>query len=192
MNLLKNNYGGNMKQFVYLLTLSILMSILIGCGGSESISSTDEGDIPEWYLNHPEDPNYLFDARTAASRDMQLAVDKASADARAEIGRQVETKIQGMQKRFTEEIGSLDDPTLLEQYTQVVKTVVSLSLSGSKVIKKDIVKDGNNYRAYTLVQYPVGAANDAFVQQVKKHNELYTRFRSSEAFKELEEEVSKE
>ena len=56
---------------------------------------------------------------------------------------------------------------------------------------KELFKDGEIWRAYVLVEYPIGAANNAFVQQIKKQEELYTRFRSSETFKELEDEVKK-
>jgi hypothetical protein len=169
--------------------LSLL--ILINCSSNKDMSQTDAGDIPDWYLTPPEDPNYIFASKTATSQDMQLAIDKATTDARAEIGRTVELKLEGLQKRFDEEVGVRENATLLSQYTQATKTVVSTSLTGSQVKQNEIFKDGEIWRAYILVEYPIGAANDAFVQQIKKQEELYTRFRSSETFKELEDEVKK-
>jgi hypothetical protein len=122
---------------------------------------------------------------------MQLAIDKATTDARAEIGRTINLKLENLQKKFDEEVGVRENSTILQQFTQATKIVVSESLSGSQVKQKEISKDGEIWRAYVLVQYPIGAANDAFVQQIKKQEELYTRFRSSETFKELEDEVKK-
>lgn len=180
-----------MKQLYFFSVLILLALITVNCGGNKQISQTDEGDIPDWYLNAPTDPNYIFSARTATSTDMQLAVDKATTDGRAEVGRVVETKIEGLQKKFDEEVGTPDNATLLQQFTSAQKTVVSTSLSGSQVKKQEIYKDGETWRAYVLVEYPVGAANDAFLQQMKKQEELYTRYRSSETFKELENEVQK-
>jgi hypothetical protein len=155
------------------------------------MSQTDVGDIPDWYMDPPEDDNYIYSSKTATSQDMQLAIDKATTDARAEIGRTIELKLEGLQKRFDEEVGVRENATLLSQYTQATKTVVSTSLSGSKVKQKEFFKDGDIWRSYVMVEYPVGEANDAFVQQIKKQEELYTRFRSSETFKELEDEVKK-
>ena len=122
---------------------------------------------------------------------MDLAVQKASTDARAEIGRQMELKVNALQKKFAEEVGSGEGSQLLEQFTTATKTVVSTELTGSKITKKEISQDGNNYRAYVLAEYPIGAAQQAFLKQISKNEELYTRYRSSEAFKELDEDVKK-
>jgi hypothetical protein len=122
---------------------------------------------------------------------MQLALDKAVTDGRAEIGRQTELKIQGLQKRFDEEVGLNADAKLMSQFTQANKTVVSTSLSGSRVRTQELCKDGSLYRAYVLVEYPIGAANEALMQQIKRNNEMHTRLRSSQTFKELDTEVQK-
>jgi hypothetical protein len=165
--------------------------MLFGCSSQQSLQGTDEGNIPDWFLNIPKDPNFIYAAKTATSQDLQLAFDKATTDARAEVGRQVEIKVEGLQKRFQEETGSNTDAQLLDQFTQANKTVVSTSLSGSRATKQKQVKDGDLWRAYVLVEYPVGAANEAFIQQVKKNEQLYTRFRATQTFKELEDEVKK-
>ena len=181
-----------MKKTFYFVTILFLSYLVSGCGGnSKDFTKADTGDIPEWFTNTPQDPNYIFAPTTAASQDMQLAIDKAVTFGRAEIGRQMETKVNGIQKKFEEEVGAGDNATLLQQFTQATKTIVSVSLSGSSIKEKKIVKDGNIWRAYVLVQYPIGAANDALMQQIKKNNEMYTRFRSTQAFDELDKEVQK-
>jgi hypothetical protein len=172
--------------------VAVAAAALAGCGGGkQSLQSVSECDIPEWYSTPPQDANYLYTARTATSQDMQLALDKATTDGRTEIGRQTEVRVQGLQKRFDEEVGLNADAQLMSQFTQANKTVVSTSLSGSRLKSQYICKDGEMYRAYVLVEYPIGAANEALMQQIKKNNELYTRFRSSQAFKDLDAEVQK-
>ena len=180
-----------MRTLYSFLAVALFALMMIGCGGQQPLQKTSEGDVPDWYLNKPEDPNYLFEPATATSKDMQLAVDKAVQAGRTGIGRQVEIKIQGLQKRFQEETGIGDDAQLLDQMTQASKTVVSTSLSGSKEKYKKIVKDGNNWRAYVLVEYPLGAAQEALKEQIKKNEQLYTKFRSSQTFQELDKEVEK-
>lgn len=176
----------------YLFLIMLLGSFFVfNCGGSSSLPSTDECDIPGWYLNPPSDPNYIYETASATSKDMELAVDKAATDARAKVGRTIELKLETLQKKFDEEIGVGENSKLLQQYTQATKTVVTGELMGSKVIKKKICRDGNNFRSYILCEYPIGAASQAFMNQISKQEELYTRFRSSEAFKELEEDVKK-
>ena len=175
----------------WLLLLPVLSVAIIGCGGSKPLQSAETGDIPDWYTNVPQDPNYLFAPNSESSQDMQLAVDKATAAARADIGRQIQVKIEGLQKRFTEETGTGSDAQLLQMFTDAEKTVLSETLNGSKAKNQKIVKDGGLWRAYVLVQYPLGAANEALMQQIKNNNQMYTRFQATQTYKELQDEVDK-
>lgn len=179
-----------MKKWILFL-IPVLGVVIIGCGGSGSLQSAGTGGIPKWYANVPQDPNYLFAANTQTSEDMQLAVDKATEAARADIGRQMQVRVEGLQKRFSEETGSGSDAQLLQMFTQAEKTVVSTTLEGSKVKQQKIVRDGSLWRAYVLVQYPIGAANEALMQQIRNNNQMYTRFRASQAFKDLQNEVDR-
>jgi hypothetical protein len=177
---------------VYLFIIASFFSlVLASCGGSKSLVDTEAGDIPEWYLNTPEDANYLYSAASAVSRDMELSISKATTEARAKLARTLEIKVNSMQKKFEEEVGSGENSEYLSQFTQATKTVVSKELRGSKIIKKKIAKDGGNWRAYVLAEYPIGAAQQAFLNQITNNNKLYTRFRSGEAFSELENDVKK-
>jgi hypothetical protein len=179
-----------MKKWL-LFVLPVLGVAIIGCGGSKPLQSADTGNIPDWYTNVPQDPNYLYAPNSESSQDMQLAVDKATAAARADIGRQLQVKIEGLQKRFTEETGTGTDAQLLQSFTDAEKTVVSETLNGSKAKNQKIVKDGGLWRAYVLVQYPLGAANETLMQQIKNNNQMYTRFQATQTYKELQDEVDK-
>ncbi|NTW49104.1 MAG: hypothetical protein HGB19_05105 [Chlorobiales bacterium] len=179
-----------MRNSFFILILAALFAV--GCGSSKqskSLSSAEVGDVPEWFLNVPKDPNFLYSAKTSTSRDLQLAIDKATTDARAEIGKQVDIKVQDLTKKFTEETGTDNDAQLLQMMSQATKTIVSTSLSGSKITQKKILKDNQLFRAYVLVEYPIGAANEAFLNQIKKNEQMYTRFRAAKAMDELKEEV---
>ncbi len=178
---------------LWIALILVAMGILAaGCGGSPAtMQSTETGDIPAWYSNVPQDSAHIYAVNTATSQDMQLAYDKATTGARAELGRQVELKVSGLQKRFEEETGVGQDAQLMSQFTQATKTVVSTTMSGTRVKEKKHVKDGDMYRAYVLVEYPVGAANAALLQAIKANEQMYTRFRASQAYKDLDQEAKK-
>ena len=180
-----------MRYLFMTVLFGLCAAAIFGCGGSRSLQSADVGDIPDWYNNKPQDANTFYAASTATSQDLQLSVDKASAGARAEIGRMAETKVMGLQKRFDEETGIGKDAQLLQMYTQATKLVVNTTLSGSQISKQEQYKDGEIWRAYVLMSYPVGAASAALLAQIKKNEQLYTRVRASQVFKELDEEVKK-
>lgn len=176
-------------KYSLLISLIGLSLLHFGCSSSGNIQKTDSGKIPEWYLNVPTDPQYLTAVNTATSQDMQLSVDKATVAARTEIASQLETKLASRTKLFREEIGQGDLGTLLEQFNTATKTVVSQVMSGTVPTKKEMVKDGDNWRAYVMVTYPLGAANQALMDQIKQNKALYTEFKASKAFEELEKDV---
>ena len=178
-------------RYTLFFMASLMVAALIGCGSSKPMQSADTGDIPDWFTNVPQDPNYLYSANTQVSQDLQLAIDKAVTGARSEIGRQVEVKLEGLQKKFSEETGTGSDAQLLQMFTEAEKTVVSTTLNGSRVKYQKQVKDGELWRSYVLVEYPIGAANTALMEQIKNNTQMYTRFRASESFKELQDEVDK-
>jgi hypothetical protein len=177
-----------MKGFAIALTVFV---VLAGCSGPRSMQSVDTGDVPDWFTSVPNDPQMLYAANTATSQDLQLALDKARTGGIAEIGRQVEVRIQALQKRFDEEVGIGRDPQLLQQFTQVSQTVVSTSVTGIRVKSQETMKDGNMWRAYVLMEYPVGEVQQRLMDQIKKNEQLLTRARSAEAFRELDAEVKK-
>lgn len=184
--------GGSMRYLQMIASALLLVMMFIGCGGSKQpLQSASAGDVPEWYMNKPEDPNSLFETATATSQDMQLAVDKAVQAARTNLARQVETKVQALQKRFQEETGLGQDSQLLDQFTQASKTITSATLSGSKVKKQQPMKDGSIWRAYVLIEYPLGAAQEALRAQIQKNEQIYTKVRASEVYKELDDSVEK-
>ena len=47
------------------------------------------------------------------------------------------------------------------------------------------------YRAYVLMEVPIGEANKVLAAQIKANEHLYTRFRAAQGFKELAEEVER-
>ena len=182
-----------------LLTLTIIFSsllLLIGCGHKtvttgQLAPTTNALNVPEWFTNVPEDPNYLYAPVTAESRDLQHAVNTAKEEGRADIARQMRVKISGMFKRFREETGVGEDAEFLGMETDVSKSIVSETLVGCKTKYQEILREGTGYRAYVLMELPIGAANEALLSKIKENKRMYTRFRASQAFDELEEEVEK-
>jgi hypothetical protein len=182
-----------MKWTRVILTMALAL-LVAGCAGSKKMDSPKNVKpvkAPEWFMHPPEDNNQLLGVATATSQDLQTAIDKAKQDGRVEIARQMDVRIAGLSKRFVEETGLNEDAELLGMFTQVSKSVVSDSLTGSRVTKQQLGKEGKIYRAYIMVEMPIGEANAKFVEKIRAQERLYTRFRASEAFEELDQEVQK-
>jgi hypothetical protein len=179
-----------MNRTIVLVLVSLVLVAAAGCGAhKEKVSNVPKIDAPDWYADPPRDDDRLFGVATATSQDMQTAVDKAKQDGRVEIGRQLDVRVAGMSKRFVEETGLNDDAELLGMFTQVSKTVVSDSLNGSRMAKQKLDREGGTYRAFVMMEMPIGEANARFLEKIRSQERLYTRFRASEAFEELDREV---
>jgi hypothetical protein len=179
-----------MKWTRIVLALALVVGA-VSCGGSKKMNAPEGGKmkVPEWYVSPPKDDDRLIGVASATSLDLQTAVDKAKQDGRAEIARQIDTRITGMSKRFIEETGLNDDAELLGMFTQVSRSVVSDSLTGSRIAKQEMKRHGDGYRAYVMMEMPIGEANARFVEKIRAQERLYTRFRASEAFEELDQMV---
>ena len=181
-----------MRYILLTLLIASVAALFVGCGGSKTLQGVSEGDIPDWYKQPPaSDQNFFYAANSQSSQDMQLAVDKATNGARTAIAQQVDVKVTGLQKKFEEETGKQLDAQLLQMFSQATKQVVSTSLSGCSVKEQKIAKDGDMWRAYVLMQYPVGAASEAMQKQIKNNELMKTQLQESKMMKDLDQEVQK-
>ena len=175
--------------------IAALALMMVSCGGAPKtgaeLAKDSVEEAPGWYEDPPSDENFLYAPTTATSLDMQLATNKAKQEGMEALTAQLEAKVEGLTKRFQEETGIGEDAELLSQYEQVGKTVISSTISGARIDKQEVMTEGTVFRSYVLMQLPWGQAQADMLAKIKSNNHLYTRFRASEAFKDLEGEVEK-
>jgi len=146
---------------------------------------------PDWFVNLPQDPNYIYAAKTETSRDMQMAINKAVLQGRTDIAAQIEAKIEGRQKLFQAETGVDTSSQIMKDFDEAQKQIVSQVINGSRVKNQVTTAESGIYRAYVLVEMPIGPANQAMMQKIKANQAMYTRLRATKAFEELEKDVEK-
>jgi hypothetical protein len=174
-----------------LMSIALIFTLLIlGCA-SKSTTKVGDIEIPNWYLSPPTSENYLYGKATATSQDLQLAIDKAKQGARLDIAENLESHIMGLIKKFDEEVGGVEEGELLTQFTQISKNVVDQTLVGSRENKTKVKEEGKGFRAFVLMELPVGKTREELLKQLSssENENLYTRFRASQSFQELKEEI---
>ena len=122
---------------------------------------------------------------------MQLAVDIAIMNAKTTLADRINGKLDSMTKSFVAKIGSDDlDTSVLTEIEKTSKNVIaSVDVAGYNLDEMDIVKDGVQYRAYVLLAYNNEEATKVLMNRLRKDRMVYSRLRSTEAWKELEKEV---
>ena len=149
--------------------------------------------IPEWYLNIPSTDDTIYSSGSARAPDLQLAVDIAIMNAKTTLADRINGKLDSMTKSFVAKIGATDlDTSVLNEIEKTSKNVIaSVDVAGYVVDKSDITQEGTQYRAYVLLAYNSEEATKIMMNRMKRDRMIYSRIRSTEAWKELEEQVNK-
>ena len=190
-------------------TISSMVALAIGLGacqsGKNDISlqpvvaykseqvSKQITNIPDWYLNMPTDEEAIYSSGSAKAPDLQLAVDIAIMNAKTVLADRINGKLSSMTKSFIAKIGSSDlDTSVLSEIEKVSKNVIAeVDVAGYSVTKSDVTQDGTQYRAYVLLEYSNEEAIKIMMNRMRKDRMVYSRLRSTEAWKELENQVDK-
>jgi len=189
--------------------ISSVVAIAIGLGAcqtnKESITANPQivyqtntvskqiEQIPEWYLNIPSADDTIYSSGSAKAPDLQLAVDIAVMNAKSTLADRINGKLDSMTKSFVAKIGSSDlDTSVLNEIEKVSKNVIaSVDVAGYIIDKSDVTQEGTQYRAYVLLAYNNEEATKVLMNRMKRDKMIYSRIRSTEAWKELENEVDK-
>jgi len=147
-------------------------------------------DLPSWYISQPTDEFSIYAAGTGTSSDLQFAEDKAVLGAKRALADRINSKLSSKMKEFLSESGAGENTQVQAESERVTNNLITeVNLSGYTVTQKKIIPAGQQYRAYVLLQYPLGSANRILVDQVNKNSVLQGKVRASKAFQDLEKDI---
>ena len=148
--------------------------------------------IPKWYKKLPKQDNSIFSVGSASSPDLQLSVDMATLNAKYTLADRINGKLDGMMKTFMTRLGTDEDisATTMSEVDKVVKNVIaSVDVAGYNPKELEVYPNGTQFRAFVLLEYSDAEARKIIMNRVKKDQMIYSKIKSSNAFKELEKEV---
>lgn len=176
-------FSPSLSILMRVATLLAVAGLLSACSGPGATLD----NMPEWMTEQPESEKYLLGTGAAVSEGLQTALEKAETRARGDIASTVEVRFQGLTKDFQEEVSG----DYLQQFVQAQKEVVNQFLRGTQARERKVLEEDDQYRAYVLMEMPIGQAGKQLLSKLQQDEALYTRFRASEAFEELQEAVKK-
>ena len=196
-----------MNKLLYTITLT--MVFFIACGGStpqrapvdmpsqaRAAAPQTPMDVPSWFMMTPEpDDEYaVYATGEATSRKMNIAMQKSTQQARANLGQSINAKVQSLIESMVEEAGMGENVQITEFYSEASKSVSNETLSGATVVKKYPYQTSNGgYRVYVLMGLKKApfdnAASQAIVSKVKENQEeaMYATFKKTQAFGRLDD-----
>ena len=187
----------HVPNFAFRLIAATCVIALGGaCGGARvttlpRLSRGESGHVvPDWYVNPPRDAKLLVASGSATSSDMQLALTKAQTVARATLAEQMQATYKVLSKQFAEEVGRDDSSRLLDQFTRTVESVVNANLVNTALSRQYLQQEPGGYRAFVLVTVAKDDIAARLLKELKANEALYTRLRSTQAFKDLEAQTA--
>jgi hypothetical protein len=145
---------------------------------------------PEWYSELPAEDEKIYATANAVSPDRQMAEKIAGREARVALARHLEVMVNGLQRGFEEQLTLQGDFELLQSSQEVAETVTHTTLVGSRVDKKEThLTPKGNYRVFVRMELDRDLVRQNYLDEVRKYQELETRLRASDAFKEMERRV---
>lgn len=161
---------------------------LEGARAAEVKTTVEE--LPAWFVNPPRDDLSISAPGTASSGDMQMAIDKAVLSAKRSLADSLNGILNSKMKEFIAESGAGEDVMVTRESERVTTNLITeTNLAGYQRVQSKVVPQGGQYRAYVLIQYPMGNANRVLIDKVKQSQALDTKLRASKAFQDLEKEI---
>lgn len=184
------------KNAIFLFSILLI----VGCAGkkgpdlSPDASRKTIGNMPSWFINPPKNDGFRYQAATATSQDMQLALDKARTSASTTLAGLIESEWNGLIKRAQEETGLGPDSDIIDHFSTTQEQIISKQLQDINVNEQTVQEEksdvGKIYRAYVLMEFDEGAAENRLLAQIKADERLYTAIRATELYNEMEDKVA--
>jgi len=147
--------------------------------------------IPDWYVELEEAEGSIFSTGTGAAPDIQLSVDIAILNAKTVLADRLNGKLSSMTKSFMSKVGqSNKDIGVIEELEKTARNLIAeVDVSGYKVSKMEVNPVGTQFRTFVQLEYNEETAEKILMQKLMKERNKLSKYRSKEAFEELDEKV---
>ena len=147
---------------------------------------------PDWYTKPPVDTNSIYQTATESSPDMQRSMDKAVMTAKSQLASKLGDRASQKIQDFASESGTKNDEQVIREIKITRSSIATdQNVAGYVLEKSEVLPEGNRYRSYVLLRYPVGENNKVISAQVKKNAILDGKVKASKAWEDLENEIEK-
>jgi hypothetical protein len=193
---IKRNYFMLLK--LKLLSLSGLI-LLTACSSTE-VETTSVGEIPSWILNPEIEDGIAVSECVLFSGNISIDKQQAKANARASLAQRIETRVSAMDKVYRDKIEVASGVESGSTFSSVSKQVTQQTLTGTSVLKTDIIELAGKDNLCVLLGIGQSATKEIFEELVNKSNRsmsasqkdvLYAEFKAQRAEQQLDAEIEK-
>ena len=179
-----------MMKLSITVALMLAVGVITGCRTSQP-DTRDPFVILQERARAATDAGGLAAVGMGTSLSQPMAIDKAKMRGRTEIAHMVETKVDSLKKDFAEEVGDIPSAEYNELFSAAAKNLAHQLLSGTGATDVRSRSDGKLTTAWALMVLNPKTLATAIEANANAQRHVYTRFRASQAFAELQSEIEK-
>lgn len=172
------------KKRILCLMVVCTATLTLNVSAKESI---DTSSIPPWVLNPVVDDGLAAVDCVAFSGNVSVDAKLASSNARLALSQQIETRVEGVDETFDSRESQNGKTEISTKFSSVSKQITNQILSGSKILRSDVVNIGgenffcslaslNPTKTKALFNTIVDKSNNDLQPQLKE--ELYQQFKA--------------
>ena len=160
------------KKYIMLILLAVLVSACAKTVKIDHEGQTKSGmleEVPKWFVEkegkkgflNKKDKFYLYGVGVSTSPDLQLAMDKATMIAKADLADVMHGEMNKNANVFIQEIGAEDNKVINSKAeSTIVNLIKQTKVQGYEQWKIAVsITSDNEYRVYMGLQLPLGELN---------------------------------
>jgi len=173
-------------------------ALAAGCASSGGDKKA-QSQLPSWVMNPVIEGGVAATECVKATGSMSLDKSEAIANARATLVKQINVKVEAMDKTYQRKVKSQGGTTTGSTFESVSKQVAQQHLKGSRATKVQYVDINGERNLCAMVTLDPNTTKDIFDAIVKESSQkvspqdeeqLYEEFKAKKAQDELDQEVS--
>ena len=182
-----------MSKVLKYIIIGLLSVTLANCSSNtykiKKESKNQVLKVPSWYMKDysenkecgtkmfgkKKDKKCVFGVGTSTSPDLELAIDKATMIAKAEVADKIKGEMNKKAKIFTTELGKSQSKTVVTDVeTTIVNIIKNTPVRGYEVFKQEVTLTKNGYyRAWIGLRLPMGPYNKMYNYSLEEIVDAY-------------------
>lgn len=166
------------------VAITALSLFLVACGSTHTIKqeatfNSDDSvkqvlnEVPQWYIDaevkkglitNRDADQFIYGVGTSVSPDLQLAINKATMVAKADLADQINGELNARSEQFITELGQEGNKQVASRVEETIVNVISnTAVVGYDEFAKDIfITSDQNYRVYIGLKWGYNENNKLF------------------------------
>ena len=174
------------------VAITALSLFLVACGSTHTIKqeatfNSDDSvkqvlnEVPQWYIDaevkkglitNRDADQFIYGVGTSVSPDLQLAINKATMVAKADLADQINGELNARSEQFITELGQEGNKQVASRVEETIVNIISATtVVGYDEFAKDIfITADQNYRVYVGLKWGYNENNKLFAYIQDDHN----------------------